>query len=620
MKIAIVTLHRSRLKIEREFYVSTAKLFVERRTGWTVDALDLFLTDDPETSVKLLKNGGYSVTLFRLTYRNKSAVMNLIKELGTACGTIGVWGHDSFSFPEEYLKKGVDFIISDEPELSLYEVAAAIDSGENPGSASGVIYRDDKQKTYLYGEHRVLPEMDLIPSPYLSGEIEINPSVHVFWEIARGCLFKCDFCVEFSHNSTLRYHSFDYLEQELELFALKGVRQITLGAPIANLSHQHMRKIFDLIRKYLPDALVEMQVRADILTSEEIAFLSEMNVYLYLGVQSFHQKVLENMLTSINVEKTLAVIRAMNNYPSLSFGIDIIGGLPKMSYQDFMEDLEQAFYLWPIHISVYRLSLYPGTRMHNRIRELGYTVESHYPYNALASEQITKREMERISEIAEAVDLLYNRGRMVAIFTIIAEALGHKAGEVLERWVKWARKQKFEYNDDTPFEDIYPSIEQFFQYMFERFQKKKLWVLANDLLRHNYHYTQSLATPEEDIQTLPYLLDTINGSTKIGINKSARIDRYSFNIEDVTDAGYITIKGYTEEMEKEPSYAVVYRLDDGVFTRTLTDTEGNLFRFLASQDHSITVSDIVKKFSSADIITLIQDWCDEGVLFIDTAD
>ena len=616
MKIAVVTLHRSRLKIVHEYYAATVKVFVEQRAaGHTVEAVNLFMSDDVGISAKLLENSGYGVVLFRMTYWNRDLLMRIVNNMkGSA--KVGVWGHDSFSYPEEYLKKGVDFIISDEPELSLYEFVVALSEGANPGDAAGVVYRDDLQKTYLYGEHRVLPEIDLIPSPYLTGELEIGPETTVFWEIARGCLFKCDFCVEFSHNASLRYHSFSYLEEELKLFAAKGVRQIMWGAPIANFSHQHLKKIFDLIKQHIPDVMIEMQIRPDMLTHEEIEYLSEMNVYINLGVQSFNQKVLENMLTSINVEKTLATIRSINNFPSLSFGLDLIGGLPKLTYQDFMDDVEQAFYLWPINISIFRLSLYPGTRLHNRVRELDYIVESSYPYRALSAETISKREFERISEVAEAVELLYNRGRMVAVLTIVSEALDHRVIDVVERWVKWARKQDLSFDDDVPFDIIYPQIELFFHYMFDRFQKKKLWPLAQDLLRHNYWYTQSLATIEDDVQTLPYLLPSINGDTKIGINRSSLIDKYSFNIEDVIESGYINVKTYTDEVDKEVSYALVYRLDDGIFTRTITDEEGKLFKFLYEKG-PMKVTEIAKKFPKNDIVDLIQLWCDEGVLYID---
>ncbi|MCK5807513.1 radical SAM protein [bacterium] len=617
MKIAVITLHRSRLKFAQEYYAATVKIFLEQRAaGHSVDAVDLFMSDDAGISAKLLENSGYGVVLFRMLHWNKEVLMNIINKMKGTTAKIGVWGHDSFSYPEEYLKKGVNFIISDEPELSLYEFVSAIAEGANPGNAAGIVYRDDAQKTYLYGEHRVLPEIDLIPSPYITGEIEVGPEVAVFWEIARGCLFKCDFCVEFSHNASLRYHSFAYLEKELKLFAMKGVREIIWGAPIANFSHQHLKKIFDLIRQYIPEIIITMQIRPDILTHEEIEYLSEMNVYINLGVQSFNQKVLENMLTSINVEKTLATIRSINNFPALSFGIDIIGGLPRLSYQDFMDDVEQAFYLWPINISVRRLSLYPGTRLHNRIRELDYTVDPAYPYCAISSETISKRELERVEEIGDAVELLYNRGRMVAVFTIISEALDHRAVEVVERWVKWARKQELTFDDETPFDVIYPHIETFFHYMFDRFQKKKLWPLAQDLLKHNYHYTQSLTTIDTDIQTLPYLLPSINGETKIGINKSALVDKYSFNIEDVVESGYINIKSYTEDMYKETSTALIYRLDDGIFTRIITNAEGKLFQFIHNSG-ATTVAAIAKKFPQDDIVDLIQLWCDEGVLYID---
>ena len=114
----------------------------------------------------------------------------------------------------------------------------------------------------------------------------------------------------------------------------------------------------------------------------DIETLADMNGFLNIGLQTTNQKVHENLLTSFNVDKALSNIRYMANFPTLMFGIDVIAGLPRMSYEDFLNDLEVVFNLWPISINLKHLSVYPGTKIYNRMREFGYTIENSYPYNA----------------------------------------------------------------------------------------------------------------------------------------------------------------------------------------------------------------------------------------------
>lgn len=621
MKIAIVNVNKSRVQKNIEYHVFTAKTFVEARS-WnevSVEIVNVYMTDDMSTSSGLVDSAQADIVLFRVLYWNVGFVMKLAKACKWANGVKGLWGYDTFAHPEEYLKKDFDFIIQDEPELSLYEMAMLKRSGESIGKASGIVFKDRNIKSFVYGENRVLPEIDMIPSPYLNEMIPVNETTSVYWEIARGCLFKCDFCVDFSHGGNLRYHSFEYLEKELKFFAEKGVSQLIVGCPIANLSHQHFRKILAMIGEYLPNALFEIQVRADLLSKSDIEALAEMNAFLNLGVQTTSQKVHGILLSSFNVERALANIRYMANYPGLMFGIDMIGGLPGITYDDFINDLETVFNLWPISINILRLSMYPGTGIYDRIREFGYNVENSYPYRVIDSPGFSKKDMEKVDELSSGVDLLYNKGRMVSVITMLAKGLEMPCCEIVLRWNKWIRKQAPDLDtsdvDLIEYPRLFEYIHEFFAYIFDRFQKKKLWPLASDLLKHNHFYTTSLMVEKDDVITMPYQLDSINDSTVLGVNDSAFFSKFSYNIEDLIDAGYIDLKKYTADVDKEELYGVVYRIDGAVFAKVVSADEFAVFDFVRSKKN-VTFSELKKKFKKADVLDIVCNWCEEGVLFV----
>ncbi|HNW81482.1 MAG TPA: B12-binding domain-containing radical SAM protein [bacterium] len=621
MKVAVVNVNKSRINRNHEYHLFTIKAFIDERSGGQIETeiVNLYMTDDMSTSSNSLKNKDCDVVLFRMLFWNASYIMKFIESYKSQKTLKGIWGHDSFSHPEEYLKKDFDFIIQDEPELSLFEIAALKKENGDLSKAAGIIFKDREKRTFLFGENRVMPDLDMIPSPYLNGMIDVDENTIVYWEVGRGCLFRCDFCVDFSHENNLRHHSFSYLEKELKLFAGKQISEMIIGCPVFNLSHQHFRKLLTLIKQYLPYTLVEMQVRPDLLSREDIEELSDMNVFLNFGLQTINQKVHENLMTSFNVENAVNNIRHMANFPSLFFGIDIIGGLPKMTFDDFLKDLETAFNLWPISINVFRLSMYPGTRMYNRMREFNYNIEHGYPYSASENSQFNKREFEKVSEIAEGIDVLYNKGRMVSVITMLAKGLEMPNWEIIQRWNKWIKKQPVDMNsmnvDDIDYNMLFEYIIEFFNYLFDRFQKKKLWSIASDLLKHNHFYTTSLMTIEEDIITYPYQIESINGKTFVGINSSVFLDKFFYNVEDILETGYIDLKKYSSDVEKETMYGMIYRLDGSVFTKVITDEEGSIFSFIRKKG-TVSVDELKKKFKNLDVLELVAIWCDEGVLYI----
>ena len=113
----------------------------------------------------------------------------------------------------------------------------------------------------------------------------------------------------------------------------------------------------------------------------------------------------------------------------------------------------------------------------------------------------------------------------------------------------------------------------------------------------------------------PYQIDNIENGTLIGINSSSFFDKFSYDIEDIIETGYIDLKKYSTDIDKESMYGLVYRLDGSVLTKTITDEEYSAFTLIRKKG-TVSVSEIQKKFKNLNIMELISVWCDEGVLFI----
>ncbi|MDH3997865.1 MAG: cobalamin-dependent protein, partial [Desulfuromonadales bacterium] len=70
------------------------------------------------------------------------------------------------------------------------------------------------------------PELDELPSPWLTGVLQPQPGGGVLWEVARGCAFSCDYCFDARGYSGVRTLERERLEAELELFVENGVSQV----------------------------------------------------------------------------------------------------------------------------------------------------------------------------------------------------------------------------------------------------------------------------------------------------------------------------------------------------------------------------------------------------------
>ncbi|MCK4921055.1 MAG: radical SAM family heme chaperone HemW [Bacteroidales bacterium] len=82
---------------------------------------------------------------------------------------------------------------------------------------------------------------------------------------------------------------------------------------------------------------------------------------LSIGIQSFHDKDLNLMRRSHNAIQAIDSIKNAQDAEISNLNIDLIYGIPGMSFMDWQENLEISFKQNVTHISAYHLSFEPGT-------------------------------------------------------------------------------------------------------------------------------------------------------------------------------------------------------------------------------------------------------------------
>jgi len=112
-----------------------------------------------------------------------------------------------------------DFVIKGEGEIVLTEVMTRLLSGETLENIPGVFLKGAKINPGK--DQQPVMDLNVLPSPYLSGTMDPCRYTGLWWELSRGCPFKCGFCFESRGVAGVRQYSLERIQKELELFEEK---------------------------------------------------------------------------------------------------------------------------------------------------------------------------------------------------------------------------------------------------------------------------------------------------------------------------------------------------------------------------------------------------------------
>lgn len=86
-----------------------------------------------------------------------------------------------------------------------------------------------------------------------------------------------------------------------------------------------------------------------------------------MGVQSFDDAVLRAMGRRHTAADIVQAVAAVKSAGFANFGLDLIAGLPGVDPAQWQVSLERALALAPAHLSVYALSVEPGSALHGQV-------------------------------------------------------------------------------------------------------------------------------------------------------------------------------------------------------------------------------------------------------------
>lgn len=202
---------------------------------------------------------------------------------------------------------------------------------------------------------------------------EMASAAYVHIPFCRRRCFYCDFPVSVV-GDRLRGETSGTISQYVEALC-REIAMTRTGQPLKTiffgggtpslLSTKQLQQILATLEKHLgiaAGAEISMEVDPGTFDLVHISGYSSVGVNrVSLGVQAFQAELLQFAGRSHSVVDIFTSVELIHQVEIPEFSLDLISGLPHQSLEQWQDSLEQAIATIPTHISIYDLTIEPGT-------------------------------------------------------------------------------------------------------------------------------------------------------------------------------------------------------------------------------------------------------------------
>ena len=246
-----------------------------------------------------------------------------------------------------------DYLIRGEGETaSVALVGSLLDGSSSPQAiASGARCPDE--------------DCAALSSPWLDGTLDGAEGVRAYkgalWELARGCPYDCAYCYESKGSRKVRAFPIARLERELDWFVKKGIERVFVLDPTYNASRERALSLLGLIERRAGEIHFNFEARAELIDRPMAEAFARIPCSLQIGLQSSNPEALKLVHRPADLALFSKKI-ALLNEAGVTFGLDLMYGLPGDSLSTFRASLDYAIGLYPNNLEIFRLAVLPGDR------------------------------------------------------------------------------------------------------------------------------------------------------------------------------------------------------------------------------------------------------------------
>lgn len=502
-RILMATLHARRSA--QAVPLAAGNLAAEIPDKWTGECIliDLFPGPDEEQICLELLALEPDILVFPLYLWNRPTISTLAAKLKQRRPRLLLVAGGPEATPQaEMLLQSTPFdvVVRGEGEETFAAWLEAFDTPEAWPRIAGLSWRQGEE--ILHSPDRApIAVLDQLPSPWLSGLLKPTPEGGVLWEVSRGCSFACDFCYDAGGRQGLRHHGQERLKAELEWFARHGATQIWILDSTFNFPPRRGKELLRLLRAHGGNIHFHLEAKADFLDGETAALIAELNCSVQVGLQSARPEVLKKVHRTFDPDRFEHALHLLDS-EGVTFGLDLIYGLPGDDFAGFCHSLAFALDHAPNQLDIFPLAVLPGTPLAEQAVELGIRFLEHPPYTILATPTLSNEDLERCRTLAAGVELFYNIGRAVGFLPSLLRTLDLPAVEFFSAFASWALQEQGIYRevllatDDWRTEEVLALQESFVQQILLRRERPDLVPAALDLIRYHFHHAETVLGPE----------------------------------------------------------------------------------------------------------------------------
>lgn len=341
-------------------------------------------------------------------------------------------------------------------------------------------------------------------SPWLSGTLQ--PHHGVLWETARGCPFSCAFCYDARGSHGVREIPLSRLEQELQMFDKANVAQVWVLDSTFNYPAERGKRLLRLMAQHASNCHFHLEAKAEFLDAETVYLLQQISCSVQVGLQSSRPEVLRHINRALDINNFSAKVQMLSD-AGITFGIDLIYGLPTDDIDGLRHSINFALQFYPNQVEIFRLALLPGTKLHEVREQYALHAQAAPPYNIISSASMSSAQLLQCDKLAAATSIFYNTGRAMAYFLPLCQACNLTALQFVENFAHWLESdsefQHLEWwNLDWSAHQVLGMQQRFIPQIFATQGVGHLSSLALDIIMLHSCWSDTLIGPETAAQPL----------------------------------------------------------------------------------------------------------------------
>lgn len=360
-----------------------------REKNYSVDLFDVNLLENPFAIQSVLEekkpkylviyDDGFNYLTKMCLTKMREACFEMIAFGKKQNCIVIVCSSDSTDHYEDYLKKGADFILQGEGELTLLELINTIEKGSEIETVNGIVFQK-KGIVTINPKRTVIENLDELPMPAWD-LVDINAYKRIWTKndqsftlnlaTTRGCPFKCNWCAKPIYGNRYNAHSPEYIVKEIIFLQENfGVNRFWMCDDIFGLKPNWVQEFNAELQKKNLKISYYIQSRVDLLLKENtIEALAKSGCKeVWVGAESGSQKILDAMDKGTKVEEIYKATRLLKAH-KIRIAFFLQFGYLTENKEDIQKTITMVKELQPDNIGISISYPLPGTPFYEKVKK-----------------------------------------------------------------------------------------------------------------------------------------------------------------------------------------------------------------------------------------------------------